>query len=164
MKHILGDQNETSEEIEPTEPDPEPFLEELTMAEWQKKFDEEMSKLTNVTAISYGHIGLVFILAHIAGFMAKELPQHFSAIGSSLGYSTDTSVYFGFGSVSLLMMLVPIFIKKPDYESLIILNVLALLELGTALICISMYNISLAMFLAVLYAPFACLISPTRCR
>lgn len=64
-----------------------------------------------------------------------------------------------------LMMLVPFFIGfKKCERSMSTLNVFSLLELGTALVCISMNNFSLGFFCGIICVPLALFINPTTCR
>ncbi|XP_017776511.1 PREDICTED: glycosylphosphatidylinositol anchor attachment 1 protein [Nicrophorus vespilloides] len=136
----------------------------LTQGDWEQKFEVESEKPPNDKHVGLGHVSLVYVLSHVVGFALRDLPKYMSHVGATYGYSTETSIYGTFAAVSLLGVLFPLCIRrKPAYKSMSFLNIIALLEVGTALICLAMYNISIAMFLAAIYAPATLLINPTRC-
>ncbi|KAI4469274.1 glycosylphosphatidylinositol anchor attachment 1 protein [Holotrichia oblita] len=136
----------------------------FTLQQWEEKLKSDTTDLNQKPKVHLGHICSVFVIAHLVGFGLKELPTYFAKIGVQFGYTTESSIYIGLALSTALIILVPIFIKKPSYSSMIVLDIFALLEMGNLLICVAMYNISLAMFCGAVYIPFALLLSPTRCR
>lgn len=135
-----------------------------TPAEWKEKIEKEFADPLEQPDIRLGHICAVFVVSHIVGFALKELPQYVTKIGLLFGYSTENSLYIGLSIATLFTIIIPMTIKKPTYSTMVILDIIALLEFGNLLLCVSMYNISLAMFCGVLYVPFALLIAPTKCK
>lgn len=133
---------------------------------WNEMYQEELNKKYKFqkSDLQLGNIGLIFILAHCIGFVSKSLPYFASHIGVEYNYKTESSIYISFITLSAILCVLPLVIKKPPFKSIIVLNIVALLELAICIICIVMYNISLALFLAVIYIPFALLINPTNCR
>lgn len=140
----------------------EKSFEHLTMADWKKMYREEIASADNTdNNLDLGHISVIFIAAHVIGFLIKHIPPYITLLGSLYAFNTDLSIFAGLGALSLLFLLFPFVTKRLDYHSVVMLNILCLLELGTSLICISMYNFSLGFILGVVYVPFAAIMHPT---
>lgn len=134
----------------------------LTTADWEEMYLKEISTVyENENNLDLGHISIIFIASHVIGFLIKYIPPYITAFGSLYAYNTDISMFAGLGSISLLLLFIPYFARRLDYHSAVLLNILCLLELGTTIICISMYNFSLGFIIGVVCVPFASLMQPT---
>lgn len=135
---------------------------------WKERFEAEISSdtRTNFRGVNYLQIGVFFVASHILGIIIMNSAQTISRMGLSFGYNTETSIYFGFGIVSVLLLIAPVLLVRVGdcQKSMKVLNILSLLELGTLLICVSMMNFSMALYTAVIYAPLALFIGQSKCR
>ncbi|XP_069676493.1 glycosylphosphatidylinositol anchor attachment 1 protein [Periplaneta americana] len=112
-------------------------------------------------------VGVTVLATHALGILLLSAPQALSSFGLEFGLSTEISLYVGYLVMSLSMLLLPLFARNnvgSTVESWTLLNIVALLELGTLLLCISMQNFSLALLSAVLYVPPGLWMVPTRNR
>lgn len=108
---------------------------------------------------------LLFLIFHCVGIMMMSIPNSLVKLGELNGIQKETSVFYGYMLISLLLLIVPAFVKfKKNTEAMAIFNVLALLELGTLLICVGMNNFSLAILVGILYTPFALFINNSNLR
>lgn len=140
---------------------------EFDEATWKQLFEKEIKSDTrrDFKGLNYLQIGVFFVASHIIGVMIMNMPQQLSKIGLDYGYSTELSVYIGFAVISGALLLAPLLLSvRMCHKSMAVLNILSLLELGTALICVSMNNFSLALYAATIYAPLALAIGHTRNR
>lgn len=112
-------------------------------------------------------VGVTVLLTHALGIALLSSPQMLGSQGLEYGLSTDTSIYVGYLVMTLSMLILPLFACRnvgTTVESLTILNIVALLELATLLLCTSMQNFSLALLSAVLYVPPGLWMVPTQSR
>lgn len=133
----------------------------------RKAFEHEISSdiATNFKGANYLQTLVFFVASHILGVALMNIPQNLSKIGLEFGYNTELSIFGGFGAISAITLLTPLFVRVKDCrKTMTVLNILSLLELGTALICVAMNNFSLALYAAVIYTPLALLIGQARCR
>lgn len=132
----------------------------------EEKFSLEIKKPAyNQDSVNFVSILFIFCLAHVIGVLIMNSPQLITTIGGQYNYSSDISLFYTFVLFSAALLLLPVFVTfKSCEKSVSILNILSLLELGTALICISMNNFSLALFCSVIYVPLALIIGITHCR
>lgn len=131
---------------------------------WRERLKQEieLDKRTDSEIPNYCHVCLYFVLSHIFGVTAMTAAENISKWGSHFGYNIDTSVYIGYGIISLMFLMMPLFTFGKTPKAMKVLNILALLELGTLLICVAMTNFSLALYAAVIYVPVALLIGGTN--
>lgn len=128
-------------------------------------FKEEIeSDKDNDDNLDLGYIAIIFIGAHIIGFLFKQMPPFLTSFGNVYAYNTDITILVGLGIASLVLSLVPCITKRLDYHSSVMLNILCLLELGTTIICVSMYNFSLGLIIGIIYVPFAFIMQPSHNR
>ncbi|CAH0551800.1 unnamed protein product [Brassicogethes aeneus] len=115
--------------------------------------------------INFERIITIFLLAHIIGMLIKYSPQYLIKISEEHDLPATkfvTNTLFAFCALSFAVVYLVSF--KTCSNSMTVLNIFALLELGTTLICISMNNFSLGMFCATIWAPIALFINPTSCK
>lgn len=128
------------------------------------KEDLQKSKPMDPNSVNLISILCAFLCAHLCGVLIMNSPRLLVTLGSYSDYSAESSLFYGFIGVSVIMLIFPYFIPFKDCEkSMSVLNILCLLELGTALICISMNNFSLGLFCSVIYVPPALSIGVTQC-
>lgn len=138
---------------------------EFDQKTWQQLFEKEIKSDTrkDFKGLNYLQTVIFFVASHIAGVIIMNLPQQLTKVGLQFGYKTEMSVYIGFGIISTALLLAPLLLRvRMCYKSMAVLNILSLLELGTALVCVSMNNFSLGLFAATIYAPLALIIGHTK--
>ncbi|KAK5648233.1 hypothetical protein RI129_003125 [Pyrocoelia pectoralis] len=107
----------------------------------------------------------VLFFTHAVGIIIMNSPKVITRIGAEYNLNTETSVYGGFALMFAILLFTPLFVRiKSCYNSMTVLHVISLLELGTVLICLSMYNFSLGMLLGTIYVPMLLFIEPRYCR
>nr|XP_022912699.1 glycosylphosphatidylinositol anchor attachment 1 protein [Onthophagus taurus] len=165
------DKNTDSEDTKLTEEqlafkrDSKVKLSKLSIQEWEDKLLKDIPNIPEDSKMHFGHIALIVVTIHGLGFFLKDLfPYYVTKLGIDGGYSTELSIYVGFAFISFLTIFISPFLYRPNYRCMIMLEIIALIELGTIFLCIAMYNISLAMFCAVLYVPFTVIMFPGRCK
>lgn len=123
---------------------------------------EEDKRSNSKRTVRVDKIIVIFLIVHFIGILLSNIPQYVSSLteidkNATIFYSLLTS--FG------VLLLLPFFVGlRKCRESMELLNVMAMLELGTVLICISMNNFSLGLFCATIVIPAALLINPTNSR
>ncbi|RWS11061.1 glycosylphosphatidylinositol anchor attachment 1 protein-like protein [Dinothrombium tinctorium] len=98
---------------------------------------------------------------HFFGASLASLPfliEKWASYQVNYGYETQNILYYSLLSFSLILMLNP-FLKGQSAEQLKAYKCIALLNLALLFSCLSLLNISLAMFLTLIYIPIACSIS-----
>jgi len=102
------------------------------------------------------YVGVLMLLSHALGVVLLSAGPVFTSHSS---LPTEDSLFYGFLLVAALTVLVPFFIGIVVGRSrhLVLLNILALLELATLLVAVSLTNFSLAFFIGIIYLP------PTLC-
>lgn len=106
-----------------------------------------------------------FLLIHCFGVVLLNGPEFLLRLSSDSSYNAKLYIVYTLYALCGLMALMPLFVRfKKCERSVSTLNVFSLLELGTALVCISMNNFSLGLFCGVLCVPFALFINSTTCR
>ncbi|XP_072387692.1 glycosylphosphatidylinositol anchor attachment 1 protein [Diabrotica undecimpunctata] len=127
-----------------------------------QKSPEEEKKANPKSVVRVDKIIIIFLMTHFFGILISNLPQYVSLLTD---YDKNTTIFYSLLASSGLLLFLPLFIGlRKCRESMELLNVLAMLELGTALICISMNNFSLGLFCATILIPIALLINPSDCR
>lgn len=130
------------------------------------KYKEDLlkSKPMDPNSVNLITILCAFLSAHLCGVLIMNSPHLLVTLGSFCDYSAESSLFYGFIGVSVVLLIFPYFIPFKDCEkSMSVLNILCLLELGTALICVSMNNFSLGLFCSVIYVPLALSMGITKC-
>ncbi|KAL1494279.1 hypothetical protein ABEB36_009903 [Hypothenemus hampei] len=116
----------------------------------------------NHTEIRYIKVVIQFIVMHCIGATVMVFPELVKALNSDV----SSTVSYGLPSVLVGSLLIPFLLKSVNHSegSLNLLCIFGLLELGTALICLSMNNISLGIFCGTISVPFALIAEPTKNR
>ncbi|KAJ8946439.1 hypothetical protein NQ318_014426 [Aromia moschata] len=131
----------------------------------EEKSDNDKIDAPTEESIRFDKIIFVFLSTHFCGVVMMNLPQYLPAICDLYGYNVNTSIFYTLTALSVVFLLLPYFVPFRTCErSMNVLNIFCLLELGTALICISMNNFSLGMFCATVSVPLALCVNPTSCR
>nr|CAI5838299.1 unnamed protein product [Callosobruchus analis] len=97
---------------------------------------------------------ITFISIHLLSLGLLYMPSLVSEACEVYDCPVNGTIFSSLLGSMGIALLIPFVIFKFFDKSIEILNVFAMLELGTALICISMTNFSLGMFCAVLSVPF----------
>lgn len=105
---------------------------------------------------SYVTIGKFLILAHMLGALAYYLPhlRPLDAFVHQLGYNTEVYLTGLFGVLSIVALFT-VFMTSFTKSDRQVLQIVTLLETGTALIIIGMLNFSLGLLLSLFIAPMA---------
>ncbi|XP_066999690.1 glycosylphosphatidylinositol anchor attachment 1 protein [Anabrus simplex] len=110
-------------------------------------------------------VGSTLLTVHALGVILLAAPQYFSQWGTLLmGLNTDASIYWSYFFSSVILLGAPFITARNiscSAEACSLLNIVALLELATLLLAVSMHNFSLAMLCATLYVPAALWIGPS---
>lgn len=130
------------------------------------KLQEKDDEKSKATKISFEPILVLILLVHLSGVLMMSSPQYITQLAEMYGIDTKVAVFYSLVAFSLLLALsLPVVIPfKSKERDMTVLNVISLLELGTALICISMNNFSFGMFCATISVPFALFAHPTSCK
>ncbi|KAL6258953.1 hypothetical protein P5V15_008879 [Pogonomyrmex californicus] len=119
--------------------------------------------LTNkIEEFDIGSIASKILWAHIFGILVMASPRFFILIGSKMfNLRTEDSLFISFALITILTLMWRLSLKRSvKYENISLICVIALIELGTTLMCIAMHNFSLALQTAVVYVPVILLITP----
>lgn len=129
-------------------------------------FSDNSDQEKNLTEpIKFDKVIILFLLIHFLGVVMMNIPQYVTKISDQYDYNVQTSIFFMLIGLSVIFLLIAFLVPFRSCESSMnAFGILAMLELGTALICISMNNFSLGMFCAVVSAPLALFMNPTSCR
>ncbi|CAK9801470.1 Glycosylphosphatidylinositol anchor attachment 1 protein [Anthophora quadrimaculata] len=110
-----------------------------------------------------GVITSEILWAHICGIVIATSPFAFTYLGRKINFRTEDSIYFGFAIITILTLIWPLYSKRQmKYKNAALVCVIALIELGTILMCIAMHNFSLALLIAVVYVPVILAITPQQ--
>lgn len=136
----------------------------ITDEMWKQRLQQEIEsdQRTDSEITNYSHVCLYFVLSHVFGVAAMTLAQDITRYGLDFGYNNENSIFIGYGVISLLLLTMPLFVFGKTPKAMKVLNILSLLELGTLLVCVAMTNFSLALYVAVIYVPFALFIGGTN--
>lgn len=127
--------------------------------------NSEESEDQESESIKVDKVIILFLLTHFLGIVMMNIPQYITKISDRYEYNVQTSIFFTLMGLSVIFLLMPFLVPFRNCErSMNAFNILAMLELGTALICISMNNFSLGMFCAAVSVPLALFINPTSYR
>ncbi|KAK1132162.1 hypothetical protein K0M31_016288 [Melipona bicolor] len=103
-------------------------------------------------------IGIItseILWAHICGVTIATSPFALTYVGKKMDFRTEDSIYFGFVVITILTLIWPFYFRRQmKYKNAALICVIALVELGTVLMCIAMHNFSLALLAAVIYVPY----------
>ncbi|XP_033356701.1 glycosylphosphatidylinositol anchor attachment 1 protein [Bombus vosnesenskii] len=103
-------------------------------------------------------IGIIMseiLWSHICGVVIATSPFPLTYFGKKVNSHTEDSIYFGFVAITILTLIWPFYSRRQmKYKNAALVCVIALVELGTVLMCIAMHNFSLALLTAVIYVPF----------
>ncbi|XP_018578205.1 glycosylphosphatidylinositol anchor attachment 1 protein [Anoplophora glabripennis] len=142
-------------------------------AKWfkfQGSFEDESDKPKategrETESIKVDKVIILFLLTHFLGVVVMNIPHYTTRISNHYDYNVQTSIFYTLIGLSVIFLLLPFLVPFRSCErSMNAFNILAMLELGTALICISMNNFSLGMFCAVVSVPLALFMNPTSNR
>ncbi|CAL7943658.1 unnamed protein product [Xylocopa violacea] len=110
-----------------------------------------------------GVITSEILRAHICGVMIAISPSTLTYFGRKMHFRTEDSIYFGFMAITALTLMWPYYSKRQmKYNNAALICVIALVEVGTVLMCIAMHNFSLALLIAVIYVPIILPITPKQ--
>lgn len=145
------------------------YMDKNKLKEMRDKFEKAMKEASLIElGENDSHIGdvlSIFLLVHIIGIVLMKLPNLLAEIGYFLDYNYYTSIFFGYVIFCCGTLFFPFFISFTSYKKPVsILNILALLEMGTLFVCIGMNNFSLAILTSILYVPFALSMTPIQNR
>ncbi|KAK9887887.1 hypothetical protein WA026_000191 [Henosepilachna vigintioctopunctata] len=144
------------------------FQNEKKLKEMGQDFKKKMKIACSSPEMEKSQISdviIIFIFTHLIGIILMNCPNYIVQIGEMFDITKETSLFYGYNLASLMLLTVPFFVPfKKNIEAMAIMNVLALLELGTFLICVAMNNFSLAFLTGVLYTPFVLLINNSNSR
>ncbi|KAJ8925394.1 hypothetical protein NQ315_009226 [Exocentrus adspersus] len=127
--------------------------------------ESQASDGKDIEPVKVDKIIIVFLFTHFLGVVLMNSPQYIIEISDHYNYNIQTSIFYTLIGLSVTFLLLPFMVPFRRCErSVNAFSILAMLELGTALICTSMNNFSLGMFCAVMSVPLALLINPTTCR
>ncbi|XP_044760728.1 glycosylphosphatidylinositol anchor attachment 1 protein [Coccinella septempunctata] len=144
------------------------FCDKDKLKRMKESFDKEMKlacAAPEKEKTQLGDVLLIFLLVHCIGIFMMNCPKILVGIGEQYDLKKETSLFYGYIVLSFLTLALPIFVKfKRNSEAMTIFNVLALLELGTLLICVGMNNFSLAILTGILYTPFALFINNSNSK
>nr|XP_023017699.1 glycosylphosphatidylinositol anchor attachment 1 protein [Leptinotarsa decemlineata] len=120
--------------------------------------------IANSNDSSLDKIIMVFLSTHLLGVILSNLPQYIPTVAELYDYNTNSSIFYGLLAYLILTLSMPMFVSfRNCIKGMEQLNILAMLELGTVLICISMNNFSLGLFCSILSVPLALCIGATSC-
>lgn len=107
----------------------------------------------------------VLFFTHAVGILLMNSPKGITKLGAEYNFNTEVSMYGGFVLMFVVLLLTPVLMGiRGCNNSTTVLHVISLLELGTALICLSIYNFSLGILLGTIYVPILLFLEPCRCR
>lgn len=108
---------------------------------------------------------ILFFSVHFFGLALSYLPQHLGMICNGENCQPTDIILPTILTCCFVLILTPFLLRFHKCEDAgNALNILCLLELGTALICISMTNFSLGLFCSVVSVPAALCVEPTANR
>ncbi|CAG9813559.1 unnamed protein product [Phaedon cochleariae] len=126
---------------------------------------EDSSEEVSDSSTSFDKIIIVFLTTHLLGVLMSIIPHYMPLLADMYNLNSNTCIFNGQLAFAGLLLFMPIFISfRQCKQGMELLNMLAMLELGTVLICISMNNFSLGLFCAIVSVPLALCIGPTSCR
>ncbi|KAL3272393.1 hypothetical protein HHI36_013870 [Cryptolaemus montrouzieri] len=112
-----------------------------------------------------GDVILIFFITHFIGIILMNSPKYMVEIGDYYNIPKERSIFYGYNLISCFLLVIPVFVSfRKNSKAMAVLNVIALLELGTLLICVAMNNFSLALLTGILYTPFALLINNSNTK
>ncbi|XP_045505252.1 glycosylphosphatidylinositol anchor attachment 1 protein [Colias croceus] len=130
-----------------------------------EKIKDSVGKKERLEEVSVVSIGANYFLVHLIGYGVMNSPILFSYIGAKyFDKPSEVSVYYGLLCMSVLIavtapLLLKLFRSRPiNRDELTIINILLLIEMSTACLCVGMHNISLGLCLSVLYTPLGLLV------
>uniref|UniRef100_A0A336MQS1 CSON005394 protein n=1 Tax=Culicoides sonorensis TaxID=179676 RepID=A0A336MQS1_CULSO len=126
--------------------------------------DDHSSKkkvISKDISFDYIKVGTVIILAHVCGVLTSYLPfvEQWNQFIYEHDLPTTKGVYYALQLGNAIGLLIPCFIRLKK-EAAEVLHIALLLELGTALIAISMVNFSLGFLISLAVVPFVLLLDP----
>ncbi|CAG4939751.1 unnamed protein product [Colias eurytheme] len=131
----------------------------------KEKIKDSVGKKERLEEVSVVSIGANYFLVHLIGYGVMNSPILFSYIGAKyFDKPSEVSVYYGLLCMSVLIavtapLLLKLFRTRPiNRDELTIINILLLIEMSTACLCVGMHNISLGLCLSVLYTPLGLLV------
>ncbi|XP_045476144.1 glycosylphosphatidylinositol anchor attachment 1 protein [Harmonia axyridis] len=141
----------------------EVFCDKDQLAKMQKSFQQEMKLACadpEPEKSQLSEVLLVFLIVHCIGITLMNSPKHLVQLGEAFDIPKEKFLFGAYFLLSIILLIIPAFVKfRKNVEAMAIFNVLALLELGTFLICIGMNNFSLAIFMGLLYTPLVLFIN-----
>nr|CAD7409168.1 unnamed protein product [Timema poppensis] len=140
-------------------------IREVDKEEHSGEGDGAYSVEQQVVNFSLVPVGVAVLATHVLGVALLSAPRPFTTVGLEWGgLATETSIYVGYVVAALVMILIPLLASSigGNMESWTLLNIVALLELATLLLAVSMHNFSLALLAATIYTPPALWMTPAK--
>ncbi|CAD6209732.1 GSCOCG00010820001-RA-CDS [Cotesia congregata] len=111
-----------------------------------------------------GNLASELLWCHLFGVAVMSSPKLITSLGLQLfNLKTEDSVYYGFATMTLVMLMWFFFTKRSSrYENTSLICVVVLVELATTLMCIGMHNFSLALLISIIYVPIILFINPRK--
>lgn len=108
---------------------------------------------------------VLFFVAHFMGLVLSYMPQYIGQVCDGEMCQATNVVFPIILACSAVLLVVPLLVPLCyNEDAMNLLSILCLLELGTALISISMTNFSLGLFCSLISVPAALCIEPTANR
>lgn len=107
-------------------------------------------------------ISTIIFLSHVIGIVIKNSPQFISQKAAEYGYTTDVSIFYGFGLISLCLLLFAYPLRLPNRASMITLLLIICWEIGICLTAIGMLNFSFGIIIGLFLAPILIFIHPSQ--
>lgn len=146
--------NQTKKKVE----DSEQKKENLTVADTATQEDDAPIYIVtkSVRNIDVLKVGIVFFISHLIGVLALFITTNkfIHDYLHSLNVPTQTGIFYLMTLIFAVSLLAPRFLRL-NFSNGQFLNVVALIELGTMLLSVSLLNFSLGFFLCSLVVPFA---------
>ncbi|XP_053596120.1 glycosylphosphatidylinositol anchor attachment 1 protein [Microplitis demolitor] len=111
-----------------------------------------------------GNIASEILWCHLFGVAVMSSPKLVTSLGMQFfNLQTEDSIYYGFFTMTLLMLMWFFFVKRSSkYDNTSLICVVVLVELATTLMCIGMHNFSFALLTSIIYVPIILLINPKQ--
>ncbi|XP_050307434.1 glycosylphosphatidylinositol anchor attachment 1 protein [Anthonomus grandis grandis] len=128
-------------------------------AKWHR---HQENKKDNLPA-NYIKVVILFVALHICGAFIMALPELLKPLLPLVGFEAHTVVFWGLFFFLFLTLFIPQFLNDMTrcQESLNLLCMFGLLELGTTMIALSMNNIALGIIWGTITVPVALIIEPS---
>ena len=126
--------------------------------------DKNVHKKAKSEEFDIEFVASEFLWTHVLGFLLMSSPRLLIAtLSDYLKWPTENSTYLSFALITVFTILFAVLRpkRKKKINNAALVCVIALLELGTALMCVEVHNFSLALIITIVYVPLI-LIIPTQ--